>query len=97
MGTLGSALATALSGLFAEWGKLGSVACRSKQCSQQNLPSKVLPFVMYSPASLACSATPGKTAAREEVLMAGFPGSTNKAEGVLPGVLPVGRTFCQRL
>ena len=45
----------------------------------------VLPFVMSSPASLACSATPGKTAAREKMPIAGLPGSSNKVEGVLPG------------
>ena len=67
------------------------------QCSRQNLPSKVLPFVMSSPASLTCSATPGKPAAREKMPSAGFHGSSNQVEGVLPRVLPVGRTFCQRL
>ena len=67
------------------------------QCSQQNLPSKVLPFVMSSLASLTCPATPGRTAARKSMLIAGFPGSSNKVEGVLPRFLPGGRTFCQGL
>ena len=67
------------------------------QCSRQNLPSKVLRFVMSLPASLTCSATPGKTAARSKMPTAGFHGSSNKVEGVLARVLPVGRTFCQRL
>ena len=61
------------------------------QCSQQNLPSKVLPFVMSSLASLTCSATPGKTAARRKMPFAGFPGSSNKVEGVLPRAL----RFCR--
>ena len=67
------------------------------QCSRQNLPSKVLPFVMSSPAFLTCSAPPGKSAACNKMPIAGFPGSSNKVEGILPRVLPGGRTFCQRL
>ena len=63
------------------------------QCSRQNLPSKVMP----SPSSLTCSATPDRTAACKKMPIAGFPGSSYKVEGVLLRVLPVGRTFCQRL
>ena len=64
-----------------------------QQGTRQNLPSKVLPFVMFSLASLTCSATPGKTAAREEKPIAGLPGPNDKVEGVLPRVLPSGRTL----
>ena len=67
------------------------------QGSRQNLPSKVLPFVMSSPASLTCSASPGGIAARRKLPIAGLFGSSNKVEGVLPRVLPAGRTFCHRL
>ena len=50
-----------------------------------------------SSASLTCSATPGKSAARIKMPIAGFHGSSNKVEGILPRVLLAGRTFCQRL
>ena len=63
------------------------------QGTRQNLPGKVLPFVMFSLASLTCSATPGQTAAREEKPIAGLPGPNDKVEGVLPRVLPSGRTL----
>ena len=52
---------------------------QDRQCSQQNLPSKVLPFVVSSPASLTCCATPGKTAAHKKMPIASVPGSSNKA------------------
>ena len=48
---------------------------------------------MSSLAFLACSATSGRTAACEKKPIAGFPGSSNKVEGVLPRVLPHGRTI----
>ena len=60
-------------------------------------PQQVSAFVMSSRASLTCSATRGKPAAGSKMLVASFPGSSNKVEGVLPRVVPVGRTFCQRL
>ena len=79
--------------------RTGSNECKMRRthCSRQNLPSKVLPFVMSSLVSLKCSATPGKAAAFEKKPIPGFPGSSNKVEGVLPRVLPGGRTFCQGL
>ena len=64
------------------------VRCQPReQCSRQNLPSKVLPSVMSSLASLTCSTTPGKTAACKKKPIPGFPSSNNKVEGVLPRVL----------
>ena len=70
---------------------------RAAQCARQNLPSKVLPFIMSSLASLTCSATPGKPAACKRKPIPGFPGSSSKVEGVLPRVLPGGRTYRQGL
>ena len=47
---------------------------------------------MSSLASLTCSATSGKIVACEKKPIAGFPGSSDKVEGVLPRVLPHGRS-----
>ena len=41
------------------------------------------PFVMNSCGSLPCSATSGKIAAHQKKSNAGFPGSSNKQEGIL--------------
>ncbi len=56
----------------------------------------IKPFVMTLCAFLLCSATSGTIAAYREKPIAGFSGSNNKVEAFLPGVLPAGRTFCQR-
>ncbi len=61
------------------------------QYLRQNHLSEVLPSVMSSLACLTSSANNGKSAAREQRPMAGFPGSSGKVEGVLPRDLPDGR------
>ena len=54
----------------------------------------VEPSVMTSCACLPCSAAFGKIAAHQKKPIAGFPGSSNKQEGVLPAIKPVGRRLC---
>ena len=75
----------------------GTTSCKlHRHCQggrQYNL-NGILPFVMTSCASPPCSATSGKIAAHHNKPTAGFPGSSNKQEGVLPGVKPNGRMFC---
>ena len=56
----------------------------------------ILSFVMTSCASLPCSAADGKIVAHQKKPIAGFPGSGNRQESVLPGVKPAGRMFCPR-
>ena len=78
----------------AERDKLAAVS--TPQDGQNFHSNDILPFFLTSCASLSCSAAYGKTAAHQKKPIAGFPGSGNKQEGVLPGVEPAGRMFCPR-
>ncbi len=56
----------------------------------------ILPCVMTFCAIFPCSANSGKDPASRKKPIAGFPGGSNKGEGILPGVLPASRIGFQR-
>ena len=78
----------------AERDKLAAVS--TFQGGRQYHFNGILPFVSTSCASLPCSASYGKIAAQQKKPTAGFHGSGDKQESVLPGVNPAGRMFCPR-
>ena len=70
---------------------LTQLAACNAQRGRHDCLNGILPFVMTSCAFRSCSAT-SRIASHRKKPTAGFPGSSDKWKGMLPGVLPAGTT-----